>query len=39
LRGRGASSIFAMDDAEHPRRDLWDELGFEDDVIRFALYD
>ena len=39
LRDRSALPIFKMEDAQIPRRDLWEALGFEGDVIRFAMYD
>jgi GNAT superfamily N-acetyltransferase len=35
---RGAGAVFKMDDIDHPRRDLWESLGFEGDVIRFSRY-
>ena len=39
LRERGARSIFKMDDIHHPRRELWESVGFVEDVIRFSIYD
>jgi predicted N-acetyltransferase YhbS len=39
LRQRGARTILREEDAEHPDRELWEGLGFEGDVTRFALYD
>jgi ribosomal protein S18 acetylase RimI-like enzyme len=39
LRTRGARAVFKMDDAQHPRRDLWESVGLVGDVTRFSLYD
>lgn len=39
LRQAGAGPIFKLDDAQHPRRDLWESLGFVGDVIRFSRYE
>jgi hypothetical protein len=35
---QGAGAIVKMDDIRHPKRDLWETLGFEGDVIRFSRY-
>jgi hypothetical protein len=39
LRECGARSIFKMDGIHHPRRELWESVGFVGDVIRFSNYD
>jgi hypothetical protein len=28
-----------MDDIHHPRREVWEGVGFVGDVIRFSIYD
>jgi hypothetical protein len=38
LREQGARTILHEEDAEHPDRELWESLGFEGDVTRYALY-
>jgi Acetyltransferase (GNAT) family len=38
LRERGAEAIFKLDNVQHPRRELWEGLGFAGDVIRFSMY-
>ena len=37
-RERGARVIVHYDDAQHPNRGVWEELGFELDTVRFSLY-
>jgi GNAT superfamily N-acetyltransferase len=39
LRQAGAGPILKLDDAQHPRRDLWESLGFVGDAIRFSKYE
>jgi ribosomal protein S18 acetylase RimI-like enzyme len=39
LRERGARVIVHTEDAAHPEQEPWESLGFEADVVRYALYD
>ena len=39
LRERGVGVVVHHGDAHHHDRELWESLGFELDVVRFALYE
>jgi hypothetical protein len=38
LQERGVGAIFRIEDAHDPRREPWESVGFEADVVRYSRY-